>query len=680
MIDEKTVKLWWDLFKSESPLTEIRILGQGKTFSGYFTDEATMMEELKKNDYNGFGIYATINKVKDSCYGRSQHDTIIQKPKSTTNDNDIESRSWILLDFDPERPSDTNATDEEIKWAEGKMTRVYRFLRDEGFNEPIVAFSGNGYHLYYSVMRSNDAENTATVKAFLNALDMLFSDEHVKIDTSVFNASRIAKVIGTMSSKGANTATRPQRMSRFINVPEKILMTDWGFVEKVADMLPKEEKPSRQNGYSTERFDIEGFIQRYGIKIAKRSRFGGGEKLVLAECPFDPNHKAPDAAIFVMDNGAIGFRCLHNSCQHYTWRDVRLHFDPSAYDKREYQAYQEKRRYEGPTKREVPAAVPEDYRGPKWKYARETKKMDLTKVNFVPTGITKIDSKIMGFMAGQVTIVSGGSGSGKTSILNHFLLNAIKRGNTVGVWSGELEEGQFMSWLYQTIAGNGFVNEIQCRDGVVYQADPKYYDAMDTWLGDKFMLYNNDYGQRWTQLYSDIQDCVERRGASMIFIDNLMAINLDSYDGEKNDRQTSFINDIKNLAKRTGIHVVLVCHPRKEPGMKLFRKDSISGTADLTNMCDNLFLLHRGGLDFQKRGAEFFGTKRMEEFEGFNLVVEIAKNRFFGVVDELIGLYYDFKTRRIKNTMYENVIYEWNKDIEPNAQFEDVPDDIWYNN
>ena len=678
MIDEKTIRIWWDVFKKDHPLTEVRILGQGKTYSGYFTDPDVMLSQLR--NYDGLGIYATINEVKESCYGRAQHDVIAQKPKSTTNDSDIERRRWILLDFDPERPSDTNASDAEIKYAEMKMRQVYKFLRDEGFNAPVVAFSGNGYHLYYSVSIANYAETTEKVKSFLNALDMLFSDEKVKIDTSVFNASRIAKIIGTTSNKGANTAERPQRLSRFIHIPDRVEETDFGFVEKIADMLPKVEQPSRYNGYSNERFDIEGFIRDHGIQIAKRTRFGGGEKLVLAECPFDPNHKAPDAAIFVMDSGAIGFRCLHNSCQHYTWHDVRLHYDPNAYDKKEYQAYQEKRRYEGPTKRESSPASPEDSRGPKWKYAYQTRKLDLTKVEYVPTGISKLDSKIMGFMAGQVTIVSGGSGSGKTSILNHFILNAVKRGNRVGVWSGELEEGQFMSWLYQTIAGNGYIEEIKTRDGVVYQADPRYYDAMDKWLGDKFLLYNNDYGQRWTQLFADIKDCVEVKGANLIFIDNLMAINLDSYDGEKNDRQTSLMNDVKNLAKRTGIHVVLVCHPRKEPGMKLFRKDSISGTADLTNMCDNLLLLHRGGLDFEKRGAEFFGTARMEELQGYNLVVEIAKNRFFGVVDELIGLYYDFKSRRIKNTMYENVIYEWNTGIEPNQKFDDVPDEIWYNN
>ena len=33
-------------------------------------------------------------------------------------------------------------------------------------------------------------------------------------------------------------------------------------------------------------------------------------------------------------NGAIGFNCFHNSCNGHTWQDVRLLFEPDAYDKK----------------------------------------------------------------------------------------------------------------------------------------------------------------------------------------------------------------------------------------------------------------------------------------------------------------------------------------------------------
>ena len=604
MINEQQVRCWWSLFKTEHPLTEIRILGNGKTFSGYFTDCETMLSQLKI--YDGMGIYATINQIKDSCYGRSQHDSIQSRPKATTNDNDIEHRDIILIDFDPERPSDTNASDSEVKQAEMKMRQVYRFLRDQGFNSPVVAFSGNGYHLYYKISLPNDDENKELVQNFLHALDMMFSDEHVKIDISVFNASRIAKVIGTTSNKGTNTPERPQRQSYFVHIPEQYVVTTCEFIKKVTDMIPQVEPPSRFNNYSNERFNIDEFISKHNISVTKKVRYNNGYKYVLAECPFDSNHKAPDSAIFVMDNGAIGFRCLHASCNHYSWKDVRLMFEPNAYEHRDYEEYRHKRTYYGKVTPTAIEPVKEDERGKKWLGMSDIKWFDPANLVSIPFGIEALDKKIMGGTLGDVTILSGLSGAGKTTLLNHFALNAVQRGFPVGVWSGELQDFRFQSWLDQMAAGKAFVKQKPGFDNLYY-APKNVSEKINEWLDGKLFLYNNEYGSDWSQLFSDIKEAVEKFSLKMVMIDNLMALNLDSYDGEKNDRQSRFINDLKTYAKKANIHVILVCHPRKEQSFQLLRKESIAGTADLTNLCDNLLISHRVGNDFEKRAKDFFG-------------------------------------------------------------------------
>ena len=438
MIEEKLIRQWWDVFKSEAPLTEFRILGR-KTFSGYFTDIETAITELKK--YDGYGIYATLNAVKESCYARTQHDVIMDKPKSTTTDADIERRRFILIDFDPERPSDTNASDEEKKLAEDRMKQVGGFLKREGFNYPVIADSGNGFHLYYKVDLPNDKETTDAVQDFLRALDALFSDDKVKVDTSVFNASRIVKVMGTSSNKGSSTKTRPQRISRILYVPQPFSVNDLAHIRKIAGMYPKPEAPSRFNGYSTERFDLDGFISQYGINVIKRSKFNGGEKLILDKCPFDENHK--DAAILHLDNGAIAYHCFHNSCTHYGWREFRLHFDPNAYTKTDYEEYKSKRSYYGTKNPEAPAPIKEDSRGKKWLEMEDIPYVDIAELPRIPSGFEKFDKKTGGFFLGDVTIVSGLSGAGKSTILDQFILNAVQRGYLVAAWSGELQSFRF---------------------------------------------------------------------------------------------------------------------------------------------------------------------------------------------------------------------------------------------
>ena len=674
MIDERSIRQWWDIFKSHGQLTEVRILGKSKAvYSGYFTDCETMLSELRKFDGLG-GMYATINEIKDACSGREQANRIVKSPKATTNDKEIENRRIILLDFDPERPADTNATDEEVKLAEACMKSVYRYLRDQGFSAPVVANSGNGYHLLYKVNIPNTDENTKTVELFLKALDMMFGNEQtVKVDTSVFNASRISKIIGTPSNKGSNTQSRPQRMSYFVHIPEVFKETGLEYIKKVASEYPQVEAPSRANNYSTERFDIEGFIRDHGITVERRVKFQGGEKLILAECPFNSNHK--DSAIFVMDTGAIAFKCFHSSCSNMGWRDVRLHFDPTAYNRKEQEEFRRRRSYYGERQAKQIQVVQEDSRGKKWLSMSEVKWIDPSSYVSIPSGITVLDQKIMGFTLGDVTILSGLSGSGKTTLLDHFILNAVQRGYKVAAWSGELQDFRFQAWLDQMAAGKSYVVQKFGFSNLFYV--PKATaEVINKWLDGKFWLYNNDYGAGFDQLFADIKECVQQNGVQMVLLDNLMAMDLDELDGSENERQTKLIKEIKSFAKKENVHVILVCHPRKEQSFQLLRKESIAGTANLTNLCDNLLISHRVGNDFEKRAKDFFGEEQVRRLMEYQLVLEIAKNRSLGIVDQIIGLYYENETRRIKNEIAENIVYGWKEEpVQTSSDpYEDLPE------
>lgn len=676
MLDERTIRQWFDVFKFPNQLTEVRILGKGKAvYSGYFTDCETMIEEMEKCDGLG-GMYATINQIKDACAGREQADKIIKSPKATTNDKEIECRRILLIDFDPERPADTNATDGEVALADACMRKVYRYLRDQGFSAPVVANSGNGFHLYYKINIPNTEENTKIIETFLKALDMMFGDEKtVKVDTSVFNASRIAKIIGTPSNKGSNTKARPQRMSKFIHIPDVFKETSIDYIIKVANEYPQAEAPSRENNYSTERFDIEGFIKEHDIKVAKRVKFSGGEKLILEECPFDSNHKAPDSAIFVMDSGAIAFKCFHASCSNMGWRDVRLHFDPTAYNRKEQEEYHRRRYYYGQRQQKPVQVIKEDGRGKKWLSMTDIKWIDPSSYVSIPSGVTILDQKIMGFTLGDVTILSGLSGAGKTTLLDHFVLNAVQRGYKVAAWSGELQDFRFQSWIDQMAAGKANVLQKYGYSNVYYV--PRHIaEVINKWLDGKFWLYNNDYGAGFDQLFSDIKECVEQNGVQMILLDNLMAIDTDDIDGSENERQTKLIKEIKSFAKKQNVHVILVCHPRKEQSFQLLRKESIAGTANLTNLCDNLLISHRVGNDFERRAKDFFGEEQTQMLMQYDLVLEIAKNRSLGVVDQIIGLYYENETRRIKNEVAENIVYGWKEQpVQSNIEFDDdMPD------
>lgn len=656
-MNEITIRQWYDTFKSGEELVEVRIVDNAykRTYSGYFTDVDTLLNEIRK--YDNCNIYFTLNAINPACYDREQHDRIVTKPKSTTSDNDIVGRDWILIDIDTKKPSDTNSTDEEKEMAKEVVNNVFKFLRDEGFEKPVVCDSGNGFHLLYKIAMKNSNENTTICKEFLQVLDMLFSNPNVEIDCTTHNASRVCKLYGTFSRKGSNTKKRPQRESKILRIPDEIKITPNEYFAKVAAMLPKPEQPSKSNYYSNEKFDLEAFLNKHHIAVRNIVRTSSFTKYILEECPFNSSHRAPDSAIFEMSNGGLGFKCLHSSCSQYTWKDFRLKFEPDAYDHKEYQRHEHKMQYYSSQKKEPFVPKKEDSaKGKKWLAMTDVQYVDMSKMASIPTGYKELDKKIIGLLLGDVTVLSGGSGAGKSSWIDCVALNAIQRGYKVGIWSGELQDFRFQSWINQIAAGKNYVCK---REGFenYYYAPKNISNQISNWLEGKLFLYNNNYGSKWQQLFADVKELVDKEGVQLIVLDNLMALQIDNYEGDKYTQQTKFINDLKEYAKAKNVHVLLVCHPRKE-GIFL-RKESISGTADLTNLADSVFIIHRIGKDFEQRAGEFFGKDKVIPYLKYNSVIEVCKNRSMGVIDLLVGMYYEVESRRLKNEISENIVYGW---------------------
>ena len=670
--DARQVYQFWDVFKGGNQLTEIRLIASdGKTASGYFTDPNVMIEAVKPyiNDYS---VYFTINSINPDCYGRPQRDKIMPRVKNTTTDGEIICRDWVLLDLDSRRATGVNATEEQLSYAKKKANEVYKFLRDNGFYEPVVICSGSGVHLYLRCALLPSEENNALIKRFTQAMSMLFSDEQVDIDEKVFNLGRIARVCGYYNRKGTNAdKERPQRLCEFVRVPSEIKITEREYFEKIAALYPEDVKPSRENNYSTEKFDLESFLDKHGIKVTKIEQVAGGKKYVLDHCVFNESHRGKDAVIFQRDNGAISYVCLHNSCSHYSWRDVRLMFEPDAYDRKDYKEFQAKQRRYSPN---VEPFVPQEEceeKGKKWLQMSEIKKVNIEDLLCIPTGYDQLDNKIVGLFAGELTILSGANSSGKCSWLDCLALNAVHKGFKVGVWSGEMQDWRFQNWIMQIAAGKTYSKRKIGFDNLYY-VPSQYTEKIASWLNDKLFLYNNNYGNNFKQIFSDIRDLVEREKVQMVIIDNLAALDIDSYDGEKYSKQTKFIIELKEYAKAKNIHIIVVCHPRKQ--ITFLRKDSISGTADLTNIADNVFILHRVGKDFEDRASEFLGSAKALELCSFSNIIEVAKNRQFGVVDYFVGLFYEPESRRLKNSVAEHIIYGWEEvGVQSEIEYSETP-------
>ena len=171
-MNERQIKYTFELMKQPNEVVEIRIIeSTGKTYSGYFKDIDILVKEVSR--FNNFNIYFVLNHINEACFSREQSNKIIDKPKNTTSDNDIDNRDWLLIDIDTKRATGVSSTDEEKLNSKDTANKVFSFLRDLGFSKPISCDSGNGFHLLYKINLPNNNESKELLQKVLQATEVL---------------------------------------------------------------------------------------------------------------------------------------------------------------------------------------------------------------------------------------------------------------------------------------------------------------------------------------------------------------------------------------------------------------------------------------------------------------------------------------------------------------------------
>ena len=654
------------MLKPDGDVFEIRVIGKrgkAKPLSGYFRDADTLLDAMTRIDLRNVNVYITLNAVNEDCFSRSQSGHF-EIAGTTTTDDDITEYAWFFVDLDPERTKEVSSTKEELDEAVALAKRVFDYLQTLGFERPLIACSGNGMHLLYRIRLLNTKENTDLLQRCLQALDAMFSTETVKIDTVNYNPSRICKLYGTVAQKGANTEKRPHRMATIIGEEFEVRQTRKCYLESLANSVTiSKPEPAKYNNYDPNNFDIIAWMQRHGIGYTEKSFRDGGKKFVLDECPFDRTHTAPDSMIIQQPGGQIGFKCLHNSCSDKSWRDLWTMLDPTLYDT--ITAEEDKRIEEGwkrhnANRTDIPYA--EAVLGQSEEPVFFTADMIASKPQevreFIRTGTKVLDKQMMGLEKSAISLVSGLRGGGKSTLLTGWMLNAIQDGHTVICYSGELTDRNFMRWMYLQAAGKANTNQSDEYENY-YTTTPETQARIATWLGEKFWLYNNSYGNNYQKVYELIRQQTQAKKADFIVIDNIMALDLSNADRDKYDAQTKFVWMLKELAKISNAHVLFVAHPRKAQGF--LRLDDVSGSGNIGNIVDNAFIVHRNNDDFRNKTKEYY--KKKDDWEGYSgsNVIEVCKNRDAGVQDLFIPLWYEQQTKRLKNWQGETIVYGWDK-------------------
>jgi hypothetical protein len=204
----------------------------GSTWAGTFTgDELPELCKAALNlSGNCSGVYFTLNPLKPARLALAAHRPRVGKVAGgqLAHDVDVLIRRWVLIDVDPVRAKGKekdSATDAEKAAAHGVMQAVREYLAagESDWPPPIVADSGNGYHLLYRLddgpIDKLPLPEDDPLRQMLRHLAGQFNTAAATIDTSVFNPSRIVKFPGTLACKGSGEGDRPHRRARILEVP-----------------------------------------------------------------------------------------------------------------------------------------------------------------------------------------------------------------------------------------------------------------------------------------------------------------------------------------------------------------------------------------------------------------------------------------------------------------------------
>ena len=266
------------------------------------------------------------------------------------------------------------------------------------------------------------------------------------------------------------------------------------------------------------------------------------------------------------------------------------------------------------------------------------------------TRINELDYLLKGIEYGKLSLWSGITNHGKTTLMIQFAKECIKRHKKIFYFSGEQTAEEFKNYLYVGMCKKeqlDFIKDI--NNSRIYDTKPKkeVVEEYDKLYKDYIYLYNNNIPENNIQTMIKIMNIAYKKGVRIFFIDNFMQLD----NSEKLEEQTRIVESFKRFARNNNCIVNLVAHPRKTQ----FQKNrltifDISGTQNIANKSSNICTIIRTDLLPENEYEEMRKVlaKSSYDIDECDAIIEVLKTK--GNACKMVGLKYNFETK-----VYEEV-------------------------
>lgn len=305
---------------------EVRVLRPSGIAVGYFDSWDAALHAIDNEPSQYKAAYFTLNPVDPSKVPANipVNSQTLTPSRNTAGDGDMLSRTWLLVDLDPPRPTGTNSTDAEKQSAHDEAESVREYLSSRNWPEPMLCDSGNGWHLQYRIDLPNDEHSAELVRGVLARLHQLFPI----VDAGNFNASRLCKLYGSWARKGEHSEDRPWRRSSIVREGSGVAVSEEQLHALAPPALAAPANPKLADDVKLS--SLLGFLDYYGVSTRSEPREVTGGWQIEIECPWMPEHSGEsprDTVVSFIAGIGNGFKCFHSHCANRRWRDFRAELE-----------------------------------------------------------------------------------------------------------------------------------------------------------------------------------------------------------------------------------------------------------------------------------------------------------------------------------------------------------------
>jgi twinkle protein len=221
-------------------------------------------------------------------------------------------------------------------------------------------------------------------------------------------------------------------------------------------------------------------------------------------------------------------------------------------------------------------------------------------------------SNLIRLRPGEVSLLAGVNGHGKSEMAGHLLLEALSQGERCCVASMEFKPAKWLRRLTRQAAA-------------LSQPSEAYIHAVHRWYDGKLWAFAATGTAKADRILDVFRYAVRRYGIRYFVVDNLAKCGFDEddYNGQKR-----FVDQLTDFARDHDCHVQVCVHMRKgESEDKPAGKMDVKGTGAITDMVDTVLVIWRNKKKEEGRRLAAQAGEPFNEAEKPDAVLKCVKQR-----------------------------------------------------